>query len=91
MKKATTSTFTSLIALKSSVCVSSHNGRVLYEVKLSPVWRNRFMDMFGRMDNTTTDFEIVQKSYITGVVTDNGYILIDKRIQNELRKNKIAV
>jgi len=84
MQTLTTSVFLKLIDLKSTKCVSSFDGRYLYEIKLTPIFRQKYMDIFGRM-TFHSDFEIKEKSLVTGVVSDNGHILIDKREQNKKR------
>lgn len=83
--KVTNSTFTKLITSKSSVCVASAGGRTLYEVSLPPLWRQKYMDVFGRMEYDGNDFEIKRKGFVTGISTDEGWIVIDKREQNKQR------
>ena len=74
-----------LINAKSTVCVAQHNGRTLYEVQLSAIWRQKNMDMFNRVLVQHPDYELLRKEQVTGNPLDSGWILIDKTEQNKSR------
>lgn len=73
--------FEKLIALKSTKMLSNFGGRKLYSVVITPAFRAKWFTNRGRMIESV-NFEIREKAIITGVASDDGYILIDKREQN---------
>lgn len=71
--------YQALIKKKSTTLLSDMFGRKIYSVELTPVWRRDNMDMFGRAIHKCEGFEIKRKADVTGVCTDEGYLLIDSR------------
>lgn len=72
--------FKSLLSAKSTaVILDDGKGRILYEVKVTPEFRNKnFVN--GRMPSVK-GLELVRKEDVTKNPSDNGWVLIDNRAQ----------
>jgi hypothetical protein len=71
-----------LLALKSTTLLSESGGRKLYAVTLTPAFKAKYF-VAGRGFNLPRSdaFELKEKARVTGVASDSGYILIDRREQ----------
>jgi hypothetical protein len=79
--------YESLLALKSTVLLSDSGGRKLYAVTVSPAFKAKhFTTGRGTVPIAPSQsYELKLRSSVTGVASDAGYILIDKREQNKQR------
>ena len=72
--------FENLLSLKSTkLILDDGRGRKLYDVQVTPAFRNRHF-VNGRMP-VVNGLELKHKADVTGVPSDNGWVLIDNREQ----------
>ena len=68
--------FAKLLAQKSTVLLSTTDGRKLYLVCPTPAFKRDFF-LFGRSLPRTDRYEIKERADVTGNRYDRGYILIE--------------
>lgn len=86
--KSSDAPYLGLLSLKSTTLLSDSGGRKLYAVTLTPAFKNKFFEVGRGFNLPRSDaFELKEKARVTGVVSDTGYILIDRREQQASRAN----